>query len=84
MGFAPFLFEPETQGPLFEEFAYNVYTKLGWPNTTAQSSFGRGIWAQRRDENGNLQRYHDKTGKTPYPSNYTVLTPLFRTDDGPT
>jgi hypothetical protein len=85
IGFAPILFDPPTQGPIFEQFAYSVYAKLGWPNTTAQSpNFGRGIWAEREDDNGNLQRYHDQTGVTPYPSNYTILTPIFRTDDGPT
>ena len=83
MGFAPLLTDPVNQGPLFEEHAYQVYRKLGFPEKAGNSSFGFGIWAQQ-GPNGTAKdkRYHDTTGETKYGSPYTIMTPLFRTDEG--
>jgi hypothetical protein len=82
MGFAPFV--RLHQQVAYEDFAYNVYDQLGFPNGTGTSSFGRGIWAA----NSSLvdvpdRRYHDTTAETSYGSPQTdLLTPLFRTDEG--
>eukprot|EP00977_Amphora_coffeiformis_P004026 scaffold804_cov165-Amphora_coffeaeformis.AAC.5 len=83
MGFAPYLFDPLNQAPLFEDFAYGVYEKLGFPNGTGyHQPFGRGIWGQRQNEAGEKVRYHDTTAETDYGSPYTVMSPIFRTDEG--
>lgn len=83
MGFAPYV-RPE-QIPDFEAFAYETYYgKLGFSNTTtAVNSFGRGIWKQgpKTDEHPD-GRYHDTTGETDYGSQYRILSPIFRTDEG--
>jgi hypothetical protein len=82
MGFAPFV--RLHQQAAFEDFAYGVYDKLGFPNGTGASSFGRGIWAA----NASLvdvpdKRYHDTTAPTTYESSQPdLLAPLFRTDEG--
>ena len=83
MGFAPYLFDPVNQAPLFEDFAYGLYEKLGFPNGTGyHEPFGRGIWGQRQNEAGETVRYHDTTAETDYESPYTVMSPLVRTDEG--
>lgn len=82
MGFAPALDDPE-EWPAFEEFAYDVYRKMGWPNGTGYSSFGRGIWGQEPNGTAPDKRYHDTTGDTTYNSPYRIVTPIFRTDEGP-
>lgn len=78
-GFAPFVLPELIES--FEEHAYGVYEKLGWPNTTGYSSFGRGIWGQKKNGTETV-RYHDTTGDTTYDSPNHLLTPLFRTDEG--
>lgn len=81
MGFAVHL-TPE-QVPQFEDFAYSIYDKLGFPNGTGYSHFGRGIWAQNVSLPPPNNRYHDTMGNTSgYDSPYRILTPLFRVDEG--
>jgi len=85
MGIVPYLMEGPEQWKAFEEFAYRVYyEKLGWDNTTTAVSkeFGRGIWGQTENEDGTKTRYHDTTGETTYNSPYTLLSPIYRTDEG--
>jgi hypothetical protein len=81
MGFIPFVSPSES--PEFEVFAQNVYRKLGFPNTTGVISpdAGFGVWA-RNTSVTLVQKYHDTAAETPYESPYTLLAPIFRTDEG--
>jgi len=85
IGFIPFVQVDEL--PLWEKFAYNFYYNEHnppYPNTTAVSPFGRGVWAVK--PNASLtdvdQRYHDTTAETTYGSPYKILTPVFHVDEG--
>jgi len=89
MGFAPIV-TPENLGS-FEEFAYDsYYNTLGYPNTTAESGFGRGVWAKDTTGEFNVthedQEYHEGTvhpnGETSYGSPYEIFTPVFQHSDG--
>lgn len=81
MGFAVHV-TPEDL-PEFEDFAYQVYDKLGFPNGTGCSNFGKGAWGQNASLEHPNNRYHDVTGNTTYQSPYRILTPIFRLDEGP-
>ena len=91
IGFAPIV-KPD-QLAQFEEFAYDAYYNvLGYPNDTAVSSFGIGVWG--RDLQGTLNitaedgKYHELTmfpnATTTYGSPFQVFTPVLQHSDGAT
>jgi hypothetical protein len=81
MGFIPFVSPSDL--PEFESFNEEVYSNLGFPNTTGVISpdVGFGVWARDMTVTP-LQKYHDTIADTPYGSRYTILTPIFWTDEG--
>ncbi len=89
MGFAPIV-TPENLEE-FENFAYDsYYNTLSYPNTTAVSGFGRGVWAKDTTGEFNVnhadQKYHEGTvhpnGETTYGSSYNIFTPIFQESHG--
>ena len=89
MGFAPIV-APEDLDD-FEAFAYDsYYNTLGYPNGTAISSFGMGVWAKDSkgifEETGEDQKYHEGTvhpnGETTYGSSYQIYAPILQHSDG--
>jgi hypothetical protein len=88
MGFIPLV--PIGQLSEWEDFAYEYLHRTRkpspFPNTTAVSSFGKGVWAiDPTLPNTTDQRYHDTTGVTTYNSSYSgrFVTPIFHANDGP-
>jgi hypothetical protein len=64
----------------FEEFAYKYYYEdRDFPNTTAVSPFGRGVWGVDGDGN----KYHETDGSTSYNSPNKIFTPLLQHNGGP-
>jgi hypothetical protein len=90
IGMAPLVTPSELSE--FESFAYDSYygTTLGYPNTTAVSGFGRGVWA--KDVAGTFhveaadEKYHEGTihpdGSTTYGSRYKIFAPILQHSDG--
>lgn len=85
MGFAP-LVTPEQLAD-FEDFAYNYYFNVREPpfptNTTAQSSFGRGVWGFNPALNTSDNRYHESDGSTSYDSPNKIFAPILHHNEGP-
>jgi len=89
MGFAP-LVEPDLLAE-FEDFAYDSYSRMvGYPNTTAVSDFGRGVWAKDNKNEFNIeaadQKYHEgvihPNGETSWGSSYEIFAPILQHSDG--
>jgi hypothetical protein len=89
MGFAPIVAPGELAD--FEAFAYESYnTTLGYPNTTAVSGFGKGVWA--KDGKGEFgiehpdQKYHEgiihPNAETSYGSPYEIYAPVLQHSAG--
>jgi hypothetical protein len=69
----------------FELFAYDYYEKSRippFPNGTAVSSFGKGVWGRDTSLGTSDNRYHDTNGNTSYGSPNRVLTPVLQHSDG--
>jgi len=84
MAFSP-LVSPEQLSD-FEDFAYDYFENKRvppFPNGTAMSSFGKGVWG--RDENSTApdKRYRVTNGDTNYGSPYKVITPILHHNLGP-
>ena len=81
MGFCPIVLPSQVEE--FESFAYGYYYEARnpkpFPNTTAVSPFGRGIWGV--DSEGS--KYHDYDGNTSYGSPNKILTPILHHNEGP-
>jgi len=89
MGFAPIV----TPGELadFEAFAYESYnTTLGYPNTTAVSGFGKGVWAKDGKDKFGIEhpdkKYHEAimnpNAETYYGSPYEIYAPVLQHSAG--
>ncbi|CAB9508843.1 sensor kinase/phosphatase LuxQ [Seminavis robusta] len=80
MGFCPLVRPHQLQD--FEGFAYNYYYHARqpevFPNTTAVSPFGRGVWGV-----GEGGRYHEVDGSTAWNSTRQILAPILHHNEGP-
>jgi len=80
MGFCPIVLPEQVEE--FEDFAYQYYYEdrkpETFPNTTAVSPFGRGVWGI--DSTGN--KYHAADGNTTYGSPNQIITPILHHDKG--
>jgi hypothetical protein len=77
MGFCP-LVTPE-QLSTFEDFAYDYYenTRLHpFPNGTAVSSFGKGVWGVNPELETTDNKYHETDGSTYYGSPNKIFAPI--------
>lgn len=82
IGLAPIVLPEELSE--FESFAYDsYYGTLGYPNTTAVSDFGRGVWAK---DVATDEKYHEGTihpdGSTTYSSPYNIFVPILQHSEG--
>lgn len=83
MGFSP-LVTPE-QLSKFEDFAYDYYynsREPPFPDTTAISSFGRGVWGVNPALNTTDNRYHESDGSTNYDSPNKIFAPILHHNNG--
>lgn len=70
----------------FEDFAYDYYEKSRkppFPNGTAVSSFGKGVWGKNDSLGTSDNRYHETDGSTSYGSPNKVFTPVLQHNAGP-
>jgi hypothetical protein len=77
MGLAP-LVTPEQLAD-FEEFIYDFYENKRdppFPNGTAISSFGKGVWGINSSLDTSDQRYHETDGTTYYESPHKIFAPV--------
>jgi hypothetical protein len=77
MGLAPFV-TPEQLAD-FEDFIYDFYENKRdppFPNGTATSSFGKGVWGLNPSLNTSDQRYHETDGTTHYESPHKLFAPV--------
>jgi signal transduction histidine kinase/CheY-like chemotaxis protein len=85
MAFAP-LVTPQ-QLPTFEEHAYNLYQERRlpepFPEDTALSSFGRGVFGIDSALNSTDKRYRETNGETSWGSPNKVFAPLLHHSSGP-
>ena len=84
MGFCP-LVTPD-QLSAFETFAYDYYQnsrKPPFPNGTATSSFGEGIWGVDPELDTKDKRYHESDGTTSYDSPNKIFAPILHHNEGP-
>jgi len=84
MGFCP-LVRPD-QLDAFEEFAYDFFENgrdPPFPNGTAVSSFGKGVWGMNPDLNTTDNRYHETNGNTSYWSPNRIFAPILQHNAGP-
>ena len=83
MGFCP-LVTPE-QLEEFETFAYNFFERdrdPPFPNGTAISSFGKGVWGRDPTIGSPDDRYHESDGSTSYGSPYKIFAPILQHNAG--
>jgi hypothetical protein len=81
MGFVPLV--TLAQQSAWEDYAYDYFTNLrNFPNGTAESSFGRGIWFLNPNSDAPDHRFHVTTGDTVYGSPREILAPIFHVDEG--
>jgi hypothetical protein len=79
MGFAPLVTPDQLEA--FEAFAYKYYYEdrgPPFPNTTAVSPFGRGVWGV----DGERKKYHETDGSTDYNSPNKIFAPILQHSDG--
>lgn len=85
MGFCP-LVTPEQLAD-FEDFAYDFFESSRRPETfpegTAVSSFGKGVWGMNPKLNTTDNRYHETDGNTYYGSPNKIFTPILQHNAGP-
>jgi hypothetical protein len=84
MGLAPLVL-PE-QLAQFEDFAYDFYfneREPPFPNGTATSSFGRGVWGVNPALETSDNRYHESDGSTSYGSPNKIFAPILQHNAGP-
>jgi hypothetical protein len=77
MGLAP-LVTPEQLAD-FEDFIYDFYENKRdppFPNGTATSSFGKGVWGIDQSLDTSDQRYHETDGTTYYESPHKIFAPV--------
>lgn len=71
----------------FEEYAYDLFRKMGYASDTGESDFGRGIFSYGNGEHGNETwqdgRFHITSGWTYHNSSRNVLVPFLQSDYGP-
>ena len=84
MAFAPLVQPEELQN--FETHVYDYYETTRkpepFPNSTAVSSFGKGVWAIDPILETPDQRYHDTEGNTVWGSTSKVLAPMLQHSSG--
>lgn len=84
MLFAP-LIEP-TDLQEFEDFAYTHYNTSRlpepFPEGTAESSFGKGVWGVDPTINSADHRYHETDGNTSYNSPHKIFAPVLHHSSG--
>ena len=81
MGFFPFVMTEQI--PAFESFAYEYYansTDPVFPNNTAISSFGKGIYRFDREAGPPDFRARETSGNTSWGSPYEILMPILQYD----
>jgi hypothetical protein len=84
MGFCPLVTPDQLQD--FEDFAYKWYEEdrePPFPNGTAQSSFGKGVWGNSDDAGTPDGRYHETDGSTSYESPNKIFAPILHHNAGP-
>jgi hypothetical protein len=81
MGLLPIV-TPESLAE-FEDYAYDVVFAGTYPNHTAVSSFGRGVFALDFSLNSTDKRYHDTDGATNWNSPNKIMTPYLAHSLGP-
>jgi hypothetical protein len=83
MGLAP-LVTPEELAD-FEDFIYDFYENKRdppFPNGTATSSFGKGVWGSDSSLVAVDKRYHEKDGNTSYESPHKIFAPIVHHPQG--
>eukprot|EP00977_Amphora_coffeiformis_P010853 scaffold2541_cov175-Amphora_coffeaeformis.AAC.9 len=66
----------------FENFAYDVVFKDKFPEGTAESSFGRGVYGLDFSLNNTDKRFHETDGNVSWGSPYKVFAPFLYHSDG--
>lgn len=81
MGFTPFVKTEDLSA--WEDFAYDYYYNIrSFPNTTAQSSFGRGVWGLDYRLNTTDKRFHASAGGSGWGSPNDFIAPIFHVAEG--
>jgi hypothetical protein len=87
LSFCPIVEPGGEEQRLFEEYAYELFEKEGYPNNTGVSNFGRGIFSFGEGEYGNETwddgRFHITSGWTYHNSSRNILVPFLQSDYGP-
>lgn len=80
LGLCPIVY-PQQQKQ-FEDFAYELYNQLGFPNGTGVGQgAARGIWGVKNTSSVPYKAYHEN-GTTTWGSPYKLMTPALRTNRG--
>lgn len=83
MALCPFVRPDQLES--FEEFAYDYFYNQRdppFPNDTATSSFGQGVWGRDPSLNTTDRRYHVSDGSTSYGSPNKIFAPVLQHDNG--
>ena len=81
-GMSLIVFVKPSQVKSWEDHAYNFYYNVAqYPQGTATSSFGKGIWAMNATTPTEDHRYHDN-GDNFGGGKHAILAPVFQTDQG--
>jgi hypothetical protein len=87
LNFCPMVKPGGQEQQLFEAYAYELFAKEGYPNTTGVSDFGKGIFSFGTGELGNETwedgRFHITSGWTYHNSSRDILVPFLQSDYGP-
>ncbi|KAG7369705.1 PAS domain containing protein [Nitzschia inconspicua] len=87
LSFCPIVIPGAEEQRLFEEFAYDLFEKNGFPPNTGISNFGKGIFSFGTGEFGNETwddgRFHITSGWTYHNSSNNILVPFLQSEYGP-
>jgi hypothetical protein len=87
LSFCPIVQPGGVEQRLFEDFAYELFAREGYPNTTGVSDFGKGIFSFGTGEFGNETwedgRFHITSGWTYHNSSANIIVPFLQSDHGP-
>lgn len=87
LSFCPIVVPGGEEQRLFEEYAYDLFAKEGYPAITGVSEFGKGIFSfgegEFRDQNWQDGRFHITSGWTYHNSSRDILVPFLQSDFGP-